>query len=222
MSRKHAKGYFVKGQFVAEGSELDLALKRELKGSDSASKTDLKRESAERQALGERLCTLRAESMQQLVAAEQVPEPLWEAIRETQKITDFEGLRRQMQFIGKLMRALEPEQVAAIEEALRVQHSGSVTQTQLLHQSEQWRDRLLLDDHAMSEWLRAFPDSDSQQLRALIRQARKDRKEPDARALSQGTWPRQSRAYRELFQLLRAQLAAATSNDQPHLHSHDS
>ena len=127
-----------------------------------------------------------------------------------------------MQFIGKLMRALEPEQVAAIEEALRVQHSGSAAQTQLLHQSEQWRDRLLLDDHAMSEWLRAFPDSDSQQLRALIRQARKDRKEPDARALSQGTWPRQSRAYRELFQLLRAQLAAATSTDQPHLHSHDS
>ena len=53
MSRKPKKGYFVKGVFVAEGSELDLALKAELKGTDSASKTDLKRESAERQALGE-------------------------------------------------------------------------------------------------------------------------------------------------------------------------
>ena len=55
MSRKPTKGYYVKGHFVAEGSELDLQLKRELKGSDSASKTDLKRESAELQALGEQL-----------------------------------------------------------------------------------------------------------------------------------------------------------------------
>ena len=52
MSRKPKKGYFVRGQFVAEGSELDLELKRELKGTDAASKTDLKRESAELQALG--------------------------------------------------------------------------------------------------------------------------------------------------------------------------
>ena len=59
MSRKPKKGYFVKGVFVAEGSEMDLALKAELKGTDSASKTDLKRESAERQALGESLLGLR-------------------------------------------------------------------------------------------------------------------------------------------------------------------
>ena len=55
MSRKPKKGYFVRGEFVAEGSELDLELKRELKGTDAASKTDLKRESAELQALGEAL-----------------------------------------------------------------------------------------------------------------------------------------------------------------------
>ena len=55
MSRKPKKGYFVRGQFVAEGSELDLELKRELKGSDEASKTELKSESAELQKLGEAL-----------------------------------------------------------------------------------------------------------------------------------------------------------------------
>ena len=60
MSRKPKKGYFVRGEFVAEGSELDLELKRELKGTDAASKTDLKRESAELQALGEALLGLRA------------------------------------------------------------------------------------------------------------------------------------------------------------------
>jgi len=58
MSRKPKKGYFVKGQFVAEGSELDLELKRELKGTDLASKTDLKRESAELQELGVDLLAL--------------------------------------------------------------------------------------------------------------------------------------------------------------------
>ena len=57
MSRKLKKGYFVKGQFVAEGSALDLEYKRELKGTDEASRTDLKRESTELQKLGEELLT---------------------------------------------------------------------------------------------------------------------------------------------------------------------
>jgi hypothetical protein len=55
MSRKFKKGYFVQGQFVAEGSELDLELKRELKGGDEPSRTDLKKESDELQKLGESL-----------------------------------------------------------------------------------------------------------------------------------------------------------------------
>ena len=58
MSRKPKKGYFVRGQFVAEGSELDLELKAELKGTDEASKTELKRESTELQKLGEALLTI--------------------------------------------------------------------------------------------------------------------------------------------------------------------
>jgi len=61
MSRKPKKGYFVRGQFVAEGSELDLELKAELKGTDEASKTELKRESTELQKLGEALLTLSKE-----------------------------------------------------------------------------------------------------------------------------------------------------------------
>ena len=56
MSRKPKKGYFVRGQFVAEGSEMDLELKAELKGTDEASKTDLKRESTELQKLGGSRC----------------------------------------------------------------------------------------------------------------------------------------------------------------------
>ncbi len=174
MSRKPTKGYYVKGHFVAEGSELDLELKRELKGSDSASRTDLKRESFELQKLGEDLLQLRQDAMLQLVAQQQVPELLFEAIRDAKKITNFEGLRRQMQFVGKLMRKLDEPQVQAIRDALDVQHNGSAEETLALHMSEHWRDRLLKDDQALADWLAAHPDTDSQQLRALVRQARKD------------------------------------------------
>ena len=117
MSRKPTKGYYVKGHFVAEGSDLDLELKRELKGSDSASRTDLKRESFELQKLGEDLLQLRQDAMQQLVAQQRVPELLFEAIRDAKKITNFEGLRRQMQYVGKLMRKLDETQVQAIRAA---------------------------------------------------------------------------------------------------------
>jgi ribosome-associated protein len=104
MSRKLKKGYYVSGQFVAEGSELDLELKRELKGSDEPSRTDLKRESSELQKVGEDLLNLRSQFMDRLV----LPEKLRDAVAEAKRITNFEGKRRQMQFIGKLMRQLDP------------------------------------------------------------------------------------------------------------------
>src|SRR5450756_1175320 len=103
MSRKLKKGYFVRGEFVTEGSERDIELKRELKGTDEASKTDLKRESTELQKLGEALLTLRADLMQGLA----LPEKLADAVAEARRITNFEGKRRQMQYIGKLMRGLD-------------------------------------------------------------------------------------------------------------------
>lgn len=100
MARKPKKGYFVKGQFVAEGSEEDLALKREAKGSEGTSKTDLKRESAELQKLGEDLLGLRSALMQRLTSQGHVDEKLSDALVHARQITNFEGRRRQMQFIG--------------------------------------------------------------------------------------------------------------------------
>jgi len=214
MSRKPTKGYYVKGHFVAEGSDLDLELKREQKGHDLTSKTDLKRESAELQKLGEDLLELRQDAMLQLVAQAQVPEGLHEAIREAKKITNFEGKRRQMQFVGKLMRKLDEEQVQAIRDALDVQHNGSAEETLALHMAEHWRDRLLQDDAALAQWLSAHPDTDSQQLRALVRQARKDGL-PENTAVSQGQFPRQGRAFRDIFKLVRDHLNAATSIAKP-------
>ncbi|WP_342618500.1 ribosome biogenesis factor YjgA [Rhodoferax sp. GW822-FHT02A01] len=200
MSRKLKKGYYVKGQFVAEGSALDLEYKRELKGSDEPSRTDLKRESDEQQKLGEDLLTLRAELMTRL----DLPEKLVEAVAEAKRISNFEGLRRQMQFIGKLMRKLEASKIEEIRAALEEQHMPSAKETLLLHQAEQWRDRLVADDDAVGQWINLSPGTDSQQLRALVRQARKD-----AKPEKPGMAPRHGRAYREIFQLVREQLTSA-------------
>ena len=204
MSRKLKKGYFVKGQFVAEGSALDLEYKRELKGTDEATRTDLKRESTEVQKLGEDLLTLRTELLLRL----DLPEKLVEALTEAKRITNFEGRRRQMQFIGKLMRKLESEKHEAIRTALVEQHTPSALETQTLHQAEMWRERLLADDDALGQWITLSPSTDSQQLRALVRQARKD-----ALPEKPGMAPRHGRPYREIFQLVRAQLAGENALD---------
>ncbi len=214
MSRKPTKGYFVRGQFVALGSELDLELKRELKGTDSASKTDLKRESAERQDLGEAMLGLRADLIQRLLDQGHVDDALLQALAETKRITNFEGRRRQVQYVGKLMRKLDEEDIEAIRTAITEQHQGSARETQALHLAEHWRDRLIAGDEAVSEWLNAHPNTDSQQLRALVRQARKDG-QPTANEVSQGLAPRHGRAYRELFQLIRTQLNQAEDESEP-------
>jgi len=205
MSRKPKKGYYVRGQFVAEGSERDLELKRELKGDVEISKTDLKRESTELQKLGEELLTLRADLMDKL----DLPDKLLEALAEAKRISNFEGKRRQMQFVGKLMRQLDPEVLDAARAALIEQHQPSVQETALLHAAEQWRERLIASDDAVAQWINTFPGTDTQQLRALVRQARKDAPPADPAAVSQGLAPRQGRAYREIFQLVRDQLANA-------------
>lgn len=212
MSRKLKKGYFVKGQFVAEGSERDLELKRELKGDTDISKTDLKRESTELQKLGEDLMTLRADLMDKLA----LPDKLLEALAEARRITNFEGRRRQMQFVGKLMRQLDPAVLDAARAALAEQHMPSARETAQLHAAEQWRERLIADDDAVAQWINTFPGTDTQQLRALVRQARKDAPPVDQAAVSQGLAPRQGRAYRELFQLVRAQLGNSEETENDH------
>jgi ribosome-associated protein len=197
MSRKLKKGYFVRGEFVAEGSERDLELKRELKGTDEQSRTDLKRESTELQKLGEDLLTLRVD----LIARLDVSEKLKDAVAEAKRITNFEGKRRQMQYIGKLMRRVDPAVLETMRAALVEQNSGSAHDNLVLHLAETWRDRLLASEDAFGEWIARCPETDSQQLRALIRQARKD-----AVPEKPGAAIRHGRAYRDVFQMVREQL----------------
>ena len=218
MSRKPKKGYFVKGHFVAEGSELDQELKLAMKWGQSTSKTDAKRESEELQTLGEDLLTLRGDLFKPLP----LPDKLADALADAKRITNFEGKRRQMQFIGKLMRHLDEATLQAVRHALELQRLGHSYDTDQLHQAEEWRDRLIDNDDAVQEWIAQHPGTDTQQLRALVRQARKDAPPPDKAAVSQGLAPRQSRAYREIFQLVKATLKGESgTQDQPTDDEHD-
>ncbi len=126
MLKKMKKGYYVKGHFVAEGSERDLELKRERKAEsqidpDKPTRTEMKAASDALQKLGVELMTLRGD----LLAALNLPEALPKAIEEHNRITHREGKRRLVQFVGKLMRKLDDEQLAAIHAALRAQARGA-------------------------------------------------------------------------------------------------
>ncbi|MEY4725709.1 MAG: hypothetical protein RLZ36_336 [Pseudomonadota bacterium] len=208
MSRKPKKGYFVKGMFVAEGSELDLELKAELRGTEGKTRTDRKKDSDGRQELGVELLTLRNDLTERLHAQGHMSDLLREALAEARRITNFEGKRRQMQYVGKLMRKLSDESIEAVKDALNEQRMGSTKDTLALHLAESWRDRLMADDNALQAWMTEYPGTDSQQLRALVRQARKDDATTKA-DIAKGLLPRQSRSYREIFQLIKEQLNLA-------------
>jgi ribosome-associated protein len=217
MSRKPKKGYYVKGVFVAEGSDRDLELKAELKGTWDATRTDLKKESDALQDLGEALLGLRPKLLERL----QLPEKLVDALAEQKRLTNFEAKRRQMQFIGKLMRKLDESQVEAAKAALEEQRTGvSREQTHILV-AEQWRDRLIVSDDHLGVWLDQFPATDVQQLRTLMRQVRKDdataiAKAKEAEAKGHILPPaKKGKAYRELFQLLLAHINGTTDTEEP-------
>ena len=203
MSRKSRKGYYVDGEFVAAGSKADEQFRVDIKGTDEPTRTELKHASEALQKLGEELLTLRADLFDGLP----LPENLRDAILDAKHITNFEARRRQKQFIGKLMHRLDGEALEAVEAAIRVQNSQSAKDTLVLHQAEKWRDALIASDDGLADWIREHPSTDSQQLRSLVRQARKDAKE-----LQPGEPDRHGRAYREIFKLVREQLSSSGDN----------
>lgn len=172
------------------------------------SKTAQKKAMHELQALGEALMTLPDDR----IDAIGLDESLREAVRTAQRTRSFEGRRRQMQYLGKLMRKADAE---PIREAVAAFQLGYAKDALALHEAERWRSELLADDDALTRWLAHHPGSDAQQLRSLVRSARKD-----AAAIGPGgagAAPRQGRAYRELFRLLRATLngeAAGPDEDE--------
>jgi ribosome-associated protein len=152
---------------------------------EKPSKTQRKRAMHELQELGERLIELNPEQLATIA----LPENLHDAVEQARRITKHEARRRQLQYIGRLMRAVDPE---PIREKLKVWDGVSNEETARVHRIERWRDKLLEDDGAVGALAHAHPGIDTQRLRALVRNAREER--------NAGRPPR---AYRELFRALR-------------------
>ena len=149
------------------------------------SKTQRKNEMLELQALGAALVELSDSQLAQFP----LDAPLREAVLEAKRIKSHGAKKRQMQYIGRLMRDADAEPIRARLAALE---GGSAQATARHRRLEAWRERLLAEDEALTEFAAEHPGADLQELRALIRNARKEAKEQ-----------KPPRAYRELFRFVK-------------------
>ncbi|KUY99720.1 hypothetical protein WS50_28615 [Burkholderia territorii] len=157
-------------------------------GYDRPSKSQLKREMHALQELGQALVDLPKDALKRMP----MPEDLADAVREARRITDHEGKRRQLQYVGRVMRSLTDEETAALRTALDAQRGVNKAATARLHWIERTREQLLASDDALTEFLRQHPEADIQEGRTLIRNARKE--------AQHGKPPRY---FRELFQWIK-------------------
>ncbi|MBE3023920.1 DUF615 domain-containing protein [Janthinobacterium sp. BJB1] len=152
------------------------------------SKSELKRQMTVLQKLGEELVNEARDRVKRVP----MPEDVRDAILECQLIKDHEGRRRQLQYVGKKMRTLDEEEVAAIQRTIDSWKGLSKADTAAMHAMERRRDKLLTDDKALTVLLSENPELDVQHLRTLIRNARKEQAEN-----------KPPKAYREIFQILK-------------------
>ncbi len=152
------------------------------------SKTKIKQQMHDLQDIGEQLVELSKDRLKEI----DLPERLYDAVREMKRINTFGAQKRQMQFIGRLMRDVDAAPIIA---KLEVWSGKSNQHIAWLHQLERWRDRLLEDETALTELLAEHPAVDAQRLRALIRNALKEKE-----------LEKPLKSYREIFQVLREML----------------
>jgi ribosome-associated protein len=148
------------------------------------SKTQLKKQMHDLQALGAELVELN----EQQLASVELPERLLDAVRDARRMTKFEARRRQLQYIGKLMRDIDPEPIRSRLDAWK---SVSRAHTARLHLLERWRTRLIEEPEALTAFTREYPRADTARLRLLVRNTHHERET--------GQPPK---SYRALFQLL--------------------
>lgn len=161
------------------------------------SKSQRKREMDALQTLGVQLLRLNVEQLARL----DLPEALRDALADAHRITSHEGRRRQLQYIGRLMRSIDP---APLRRALADATGASRAAVALMHRCERLRDRLLADDAALAEFIAAHPHIDAQRLRATIRAARRER--------AHGQPPQHARElYRWLHHTLSTEYEGATT-----------
>lgn len=153
------------------------------------SKSQLKRDAHARQSLGVSLVEL---SPEQLLKFD-LPEELLQAVKMAQTIKQRGARKRQLQFIGKLMREID---ILPIKQKLDDLKGVSAQAIAQQHAIEHWRQRLVSEgDHALQELLDQWPAMDRQHVRQLVRSAQKE---------AQLSKP--PRAFRELYKYLREHL----------------
>lgn len=167
-------------------------------GDERPSKTQRKKDMHALQALGEQLVDLSGEQL----AGIDLPEELREAIAFAHRVTSHEGRRRHMQYIGKLMRKVDADEIRA---AIGRATGASRVAVALMHLAERWRERLLADDEALTDFMAERPGADVQWLRATIRAARREH--------SAGQPPKHARA---LYRWLHDELTPHLSGDEAH------
>jgi ribosome-associated protein len=157
---------------------------------DGPSKSQRKRDSHELQALGERLVELAPSAFARL----DLPQDLIDAVVMARKITAREGRRRQLQYVGKLMRRVDAQAVRAQLDVGDVQHRA---ETAVMHAAERWRDALIASPERLAEFAGRYPQAIARDLHPMIRSA-------SAEVARQ----QHGRHYRELFRELRDVLLA--------------
>ena len=150
------------------------------------SKTRRKKDATALQDVGRALVNLSREQLARI----DMPELLREAVLDCKRFTKHEAIRRQMQYIGKLMRNVD---TARMVEQLAAFEAPSKRQTALFHVAEKWRDDLLADPKAIERFGREFPHADAKRVQALVEAARSER-----------AAKRAPKHFRELFHALNA------------------
>ncbi|WP_281278255.1 ribosome biogenesis factor YjgA [Paraburkholderia dinghuensis] len=163
-------------------------------GYDRPSKSQLKREMVALQELGEALVDLPKDALKRMP----MTEDLSDAVHEARRITDHEGKRRQLQYVGRMMRGLTEAEAAALRTTLDEHRGVNKAATARLHWIERTRDKLLADDAALTEFIRQHPAADPQEGRTLIRNVRREQQ--------QGRPPKY---FRELFQWIKTASGSA-------------
>ncbi len=132
------------------------------------SKTQRKKDMHALQRIGEQLVELDAHKLAEF----DLPEILSDAIQQARGMHKHGARRRQLQYIGRLMREVD---ALPIQQKLESWHQTSVQQTARLHQLERWRERLLNDENALTEFAQKYPHADLQRFNLLIRNTKKEK-----------------------------------------------
>ncbi|POR45936.1 ribosome-associated protein [Paraburkholderia eburnea] len=157
-------------------------------GYDRPSKSQLKREMEALQQLGVALVELPKDALKRMP----MTEDLADAVHQARRITDHEGKRRQLQYVGRMMRGLTETEVAALRKAMEEHRGVNKAATARLHWIERTREKLLADDEALTAFIREYPAADPQEGRTLIRNARREQQQA-----------KPPKYFRELFQWIK-------------------